>query len=239
MPFEQRAVELRRRHVADHRAPRADRRADRRSHAAARHALDVHAGLARAALRADERDQRIGELRAAAARNRHAALLHRDGDHLRHVAGRRRVRAEARVQHPRRQQAVRPLGRERLLEPVARRDEQPARELDRAAPAEPAVRLQPERSAVPRPELRAEDPEREVGVREELGQERPPGGAVEVRRAGVRLGRAQQERAVAVRGQRACPSGARVFRYSSPWPREVVAELRVRRRRRPRAGARR
>ncbi len=201
----------------------------------------MDARLARAALLADERDQRVGELRTAAARDRHAAFLHGDRDHLRHVAGGRRVRAEAGVQHPRREQTVRALGDERRLEPVARRDEQPAREVDRPAPAEPAKRLQPERSAVTRPELGAEDPEREVGVREEVCEQRVPRSTVAwmvaIELGGVRVGGALQERAAAVGEERA----GRQLRVQvlEAVPRQVVAELARARRRRPRVDARR
>ena len=80
--------------------------------------------------------------------------------------------------------------------------EQLARELGGALPAEPPHGLQPERRAVARPELRAEHAEREVGVREELAEQRVPGvavaGVVAVELGGVRLGGAQQERALAV-----------------------------------------
>src|SRR5581483_228740 len=86
---EELAVELRGRHVADDRAARADRLAVPGTHAAGERAGDAGAGLARPALLADVRDERIGEPRAAAAGDRHAALLHGDRDHLRHVPGRR------------------------------------------------------------------------------------------------------------------------------------------------------
>ena len=89
---------------------------------------------------ADQLHERVGELRAAAARDRHAALLHGDGDHLRHEARRRRVRAEAGVQHPRREQPVRALRRERLLEPVAARLQQLAGERGEARRARAGAR---------------------------------------------------------------------------------------------------
>ena len=195
----------------------------------------------RAAVRADQRDERVGELRAAAARDRHAALLHRDRDHLRHVAGRGGVGPETRVQHPGREQAVRAFRDERRLEPVARRDEQAARELRGARATEPPHGLRTQRRAVPRPELGAEHTEREVGVREELREQCVPGsavaGVVPVELGGVRLGGAEQEGALAVRVQRRRRQlGVQVL---EPVRGERVAELRVRRRRRPRAGARR
>ena len=83
---------------------------------------------------------------------------------------------------------------------------------------------------MPRPQLGAEDPEREVGIREELGEQRLPGVAVAVLVAvelgGVRLGGAQQERALAVREER--PRRQLRVQVLEPVPREVVAELRVR-----------
>ncbi len=207
---EQTAVELRRRDVADD-----DRRTE---HVAARelysgsapvardHVRHVGSGLACAALLADQRDQSVGEARAAAAWHRHPALLHGDGDHRGHVARRRRVRAEPGVQDPRCEQPVRSPGGKGLRQPVAGRDQKPCSELGRAAPAQPPVGAQGKRRAVPRPELRAEHPEGEVGVGEEPVEHGEPGGAVTgleaVELGGVRVGGAQQERRLAVRKQR-------------------------------------
>ena len=70
----------------------------------------------RAARVADDPGQRLDELDAAAARHRHSAELDRDADHLRHEPRRRRVGAETRVQHPRREQAAGALGVERLAQ---------------------------------------------------------------------------------------------------------------------------
>ena len=221
---EQLAVQLRRRDVADHRTLGQQPPPVGCANAAARHTLHAHARLARAALRADVGHQRLRQLRAAAARDRHAALLHRDRDHLRHVARPRRLRAEARMQHPRRQHAMSLRRCERRLQPVARRDQQLPPEVARACTPEPANRLQRESRAVARPQLRAEDPEREVGVREEAREHRPPLLA-ELRR--VTLGRAQQERALSVR-ERRCRREVRV-QVLEPMPCEVVAELRMRR----------
>ena len=50
------------------------------------YALHVAVGLADAAVVADQLHEGVGELRATAARDRHAAFLHRDGDDLRHEA---------------------------------------------------------------------------------------------------------------------------------------------------------
>src|SRR5206468_8677429 len=83
----QRAVQLRRRHVADHRAAGADGASVGDSHAAARDPLDLRAGLAGPSLLPDVRDECIGEPLTAAARYRHTALLDGDADHLCHVAG--------------------------------------------------------------------------------------------------------------------------------------------------------
>ena len=102
---EQAAVELRRRDVRDHGARRADRLAvggaDADGGAVAHDdRLDLGARPARAAVVLDQPHERVGEARAAAARDRHAALLDGDRDHLRHEPGRRRVRAEARCGAP-------------------------------------------------------------------------------------------------------------------------------------------
>ena len=90
---------------------------------------------------ADQLGQGLDEASAHAAWNRHAAELDRDRDHLRHEAGGRRVRTEAGVQDPWREQSVRTVGLERLGQPVARRLHERARELRETAPPEPAIRL--------------------------------------------------------------------------------------------------
>ncbi len=173
---------------------------------------------------ADRRHESVGELGAAAARDRHAALLHRDGDHLRHVARARRFRAEPRVQHPGRDHSVRPRRREGLLQPVARRDQQPPGEVARSGPAVAPDRLEREARALARPQLRAEDPESEVGVREEAVEHRPP---LRAELSGIALGGAQEKGAVAF-GER-CRRGMLGVQILEPVPRELVAELRVRR----------
>ena len=86
-------------------------------------------------------DERVRELASASARDGHTALLHRDGDHLGHEAGRSGIGPEPGVEHPRREQAVRVLGRERLLEPVATRLQEVAGERGEALPAQAANRL--------------------------------------------------------------------------------------------------
>src|SRR5204862_5535450 len=115
-------------------------------------------------------------------------LLHRNADHLRHEPGARRVRAKAGVQYPRREQAVHALRRERRRQPIAARDEHVAEELEGAAPPEPAYRLAAEERAVPRPQLRAEQAERQVRDREEAVEHAPPRIAV-TRRIAVELRR--------------------------------------------------
>ena len=107
----------------------------------------------------------VDELHAAALRHRHPAELERAGDHLGHEPRHRLVGAEPGVQHPRREQAVRLLVRERRRQPVAGGEERVARELDEPAPAELRVRLAAEREPLARPELGAEDAERDLGVR--------------------------------------------------------------------------
>ena len=95
------------------------------------------------------------------------SLLYGDRDDLRHEAGGRLVGTETGVKHPRREHAVRALGGERRLEPVAARLEHVAEERERARAAEAPHGLRCERETGRRPELRAEHTEREVGVREE------------------------------------------------------------------------
>ena len=172
---------------------------------------------------ADQPDERVGELRAAAAGHRHAALLDGDGDHLRHEPRRRRVGAEARVQDPRREQAVRALRRERRLEPVAARLQQLAGERGKARAAQPAQRLRAEAEPGGGPELRAEDPEGEVGVREEAREHARP---LRAELACVPLGVAEEERGLAVRegGRR----GQVRVEVLEPARRELAAELGVR-----------
>ena len=172
MAVDQAAVELGRRDVRDHRARSRDLLAageadTGRLPVAYQHALDVAAGLAGAAVILDQPHECVHKPSAAPARDRHPALLHSDPDHLGHEARGRRVGPEAGVEHPRRKQAVRPLGGEGLGEPVAAGDEHVAGELDRALPPEPPQALQPEAEPVPRPQLRAEHAEGEVGGREE------------------------------------------------------------------------
>ena len=113
---EQRAVELGRRHAGDDGARRGRRarrrRGERRSRgrsrreSVARRASRRTSPPASVTIPASASTSRI----AAADRHRHAAELERGGDHLRHEARRRLIRAEARVQHPRREDAARRLG---------------------------------------------------------------------------------------------------------------------------------
>ena len=163
----------------------------------------------------DQPHERIDEPSAAAARDRHAALLHRDPDHLGHEARGRRVGPEAGVQHPRREQAVRPLGGEGLGQPVAAGDEHVAGEpRPRPAARAAAGAFSPRPEPVPRPQLGAEHAEGEVGVSGRTDSTAP----APLRRpssAAFAPGRAEQEGGLAVREERAL-SGRSVFRYSSP-----------------------
>ena len=105
--FEQPAVKLSGRHVRDHCATGAQLLAAGKAHAARapvldQHLADVAARLAYATAVLDQAHERVHEPRPAAARDRHAALLDGEADHLSHEAGSGRVRPEPGVQHPRR-----------------------------------------------------------------------------------------------------------------------------------------
>ena len=183
-------------------------------------ALDLGARAHLAARVADDSGEPVDEHDAATFRHRHAAELERAGDHLGHEAGRRLVGAEARVQDPRREEAVRGVRLERVAEPVAAGRRAPsADELEQAAPSEAAQRLAAEAEARRRPELGAEDAERQVGVRHEAVEHRLPGGAVRRRVArelgDVVLERGRRETRLEPSGN-AAPVGSSVFRYSSP-----------------------
>ena len=225
---QERSVELRRRHVGDHGARRAYLFAARRANArrgavGGENALHLGVRPALAPLVHDQADERLRQLRAAASGDRHSSFLHGDGDHLRHEPGRRRVGAEAGVEHPRRERPVRTLGGERVGEPVPARDEEVRDELRRPAAPEPAECLQRERGARPRPELGAEQAEGEVGVREEAFEHAVPLLA-ELSRVALRV--AQQEGGLAVRkGGRRGQVGVEVLEAALG---ELVAELRVR-----------
>ena len=205
--LQQASVELRGENVAEH---------DRRAHLVAvdgshavcaavldENALDVAIRLEHAAVVANQLRERIHETRATAARHRHPTELDRGRDHLRHEARGRSVRPEAGVQHPGSEQTVCALGAERLRQPVAGRLKELACEGSRAAPPEPPVRLQREPSAGARPQLRTEDPERQISVGHELGQHPAPGVAVArcvpVKLGGVPVGARRQERRLSVR----------------------------------------
>ena len=235
---EQPSVQLRRRHVRDHRARRADLLAAGEPHAcraalAHEHALDVAPGLAGAAVILDQPHERVHEPRAAAARDRHAALLDREADHLRHEPGGGRVGPEPGVQHPRREQPVRPLGRERLGQPVAAGGEHVAGELDR--PRRPSLRWA--RTASRRPSADQSSVPSTPNARSAFGRTTPrrpatPGPAP--RRWPRSSGAGSRPR----RPGRASPSGARC---SGTRARARRARRRAPRapRRRPRADARR
>ena len=102
---------------------------------------DLASGLDSSAGVAHDRSERVDKPDAATARHRHPAELDRDGDHLRHESRQRGIRADSRVQNPRREQSARPLVVERLGHPVAARGERVAGELEQAAPAQAPVRL--------------------------------------------------------------------------------------------------
>ena len=84
------------------------------------------------------------------------------------------------MQDPRREQPVDPLRLEGLPQPVPARDEHVAQEFERAAATEQPQSLSAEERAVARPQLCAEQPEREVGDREEAFEHGAPGFAVAV-----------------------------------------------------------
>ena len=231
---EQPAIQLCRRDVADHRSGPIDVAGldldAGRAAVPCDHVRHVDPGLAGAAVLADQSDQRVGEPCTAADGNRHSALLDRDRDHGGHVAGGGGVGPEARVEHPGCEQAVRARRRERLGQPVASRHEQAGGELGRAAASESPVGPQSEPGAVSRPQFGAEHAEREVGVREEVLEHRPPRSSVAalvpVELGGIRVGRPQEERGLPVRKQRR----GRMIRVDvlEAVTREVVAEPGVR-----------
>ena len=234
--FEQAPVELRGCHVCDHcfggRHGLAAREADADRLAFAHEdALDIPPRLADAAVVANQLHERVDEPRPAPSRDRHPALLDRDGDDLGHEAGQRRVGPEPGVQHPRHEQPVRRLGREGAGQPVAARGEHVPRELGEATAPEAAIRLHPEREPVPRPKLGPEDTEGQIGVREEIAEHPPPGGTVAcgmtVELLRVRIRAPEQERRLAVRRERRRRIvGVQIL---EPTRRELLAELRVRR----------
>ena len=232
---EQAAVELRRRHVGDDAAGR-DGRAAGDANAGRRARSRPGSARRPAPSRARRRAARTipasasTSFDAAALRHRHAAELDRDRDHLGHEPRDGRVRPEARVQHPGREQAVRPRRRERLREPVARRDEHVAGELDEPAPPEPPVGLEPEPGACPRPELGRQDAEGEVGVRHEALHDRlhasPSPGARRSSSSTFRSCDVVRKRGLAVRAEPARRQlGVQVL---EPEPVQLVGELRVR-----------
>src|SRR6185437_6337268 len=95
------------------------------------------------------------------------------------------------MKNPRSKDAVRALGGERLLQPVAAGQEQLPGELGEAAAPEPAQGFRAEGEAGRRPELGPEHSEREIRVREEPLEDAGPLWAELLR---IALGRAQQER---------------------------------------------
>ncbi len=122
--------------------------------------------------------ERLDEPDPAAPRHRHPAELRGDRDHPRHEPGEGSVRAEARMENPRGEQAVRLPGIESLDDPVPARCEHAAGELEQTPSAELPVRLRGQRQAGLRPQLGCEDAEREVGIRHELGDCPVPGRTV-------------------------------------------------------------
>ena len=231
---EQPPVELGRRHVGDHGSRRRNDLAvsepdTARLAPADDDLIDIPARLADAAVLADQRHERVDELRAAAAGDRHPAFLDRDRDHLRHEPGGRGVGAEPGVEHPWGEQPVGAPGGEVVGQPVAARGEDVAGELDQAAGAEPAEGLDPEPEALAGPELGAEDAECEIGRREKAVENPTPGIAVSlgvaVELGRVRIGVAEQERRLAVGVERR--GGMAGVQVLEPVRSELVGELGV------------
>ena len=173
-----------------------------------------------AAVVADQPHERVDEAGAAAARDRHAALLHRDRDHLRHEAGRRRVRAEARCAAPT-ARAGRARARRRTSSSSQSRLETSRLPANSTAPARPSRRnaLQRERRALPSTRARCRARRR----RGRRSGRTPRARRARRRRRPARGGRARP------RSPRRCAAGTRprrrgravavgssVFRYSSP-----------------------
>ena len=129
------------------------------------------------------------------------------------------------------EQAVHALRPERPLEPVAAGEEEVAGERGEPVTPDPPQRLEAEREPCASPQLGAEHAEREVGVREELGEHVAPrlavAAPVPLELLGVAVGAAEQERCLAVGEGR----GGRVLgvQVLEPARGEVVAELRMRR----------
>ena len=70
------------------------------------------------------------------------------------------------------------LGRKRAGQPVPARGEHVPGELDEPTASEAPVGLQRQGEPVPRPELRPEDAECQVRIRQKAVEQAPPGGAV-------------------------------------------------------------
>ena len=240
-PSSRPAVELGRRDVRDHRARGRDLLAAGEPHAgrlavADEHALDVAPGLAGAAVILDQPHERIDEPRAAAARDRHAALLHRDRDHLGHEARRRRVGPEAGVQHPRREQRRARRSEAKVCVSQSRL-ETSTLPVNSTAPWRPSRRY----AFSPRP-----SPSRDHSSVPSTPKARSAFGKNDSTRAratpspelgGVRLGRAQQEGRLAVREERRGRAvGVQVLEPARARARRRAARAP---RRRPRADARR
>ena len=146
---EQLPVELRRRHSRDDRPLCADRLAAGQPDSGGtstrdEHALDLDAAADLAARVAHDPGQAVDENAAAALRDGHPAELQRAGDHLGHEARGRLIRPEPRVEHPRREQAVRCVGLEGVAEPVAAACENAADVLEQPATTEATKRLSAE-----------------------------------------------------------------------------------------------
>ena len=231
---EERAVEPGRRHARDDGAGRADRLSvgeDDTDRAAAgdRDPRDLRVRPEVAARVPDDALERLDEADAAADRHRHPAELDGARDDLGHEPRHRVVRAEPRVEHPRREQAAGLGGGERGRRPVAAGRECVTRELEQSVAAEAAEKAPPEPEPGRRPELGAEHAEREVGVRHEPLELTLPRGAV-TRRVAVELGdvcfhrRLQEHRPAVREGGRGREPRVDVLEPSSV---ELVAQLGV------------
>ena len=179
---------------------------------------------------ADDPRQGVDERDAPADGHGHPAELHRAGDHLRHEARDRVVRPEPRVQHPRREQAVRLLGAERRGRPVAAASRARGRRT-RAGPAARAAGTSAGRargpsrdqSSVPStPKLRSAWAMNSSNCRCHAS---PSPSAT--RSNSATFASSDVPRNIAEPSGNAVPVGSSVLTYSRPRACEVVRELRV------------
>ena len=165
-------------------------------------------------------------------RHRHPALLDGDRDHLRHEARTTRCRGRARCAAPTGRAGRGPaprrtcsLSQSRLeIEHVAARTRPPV-------PAEPAHRLRRRAPRPSRPELGAEQAEREVGVRHEARRSRGARPLRRPARGGRTRPRSRRSSGAGRRPRRrgnAVAVGQSVFRYSRPRAASSSPSMRVR-----------